>query len=107
MAAWPAHYGRDDEGTALEDFPAVRQHVLRLLPDIARDEVPDDGDRCAFSVVVTDEDGKPIYTATLNWTGLWLLRRSGPRSRALAGADPVSASGAPSPCAKIAFTGSS
>ncbi|MHC2109403.1 DUF6894 family protein [Methylobacterium sp. CM6246] len=65
---------RDDEGTELEDPTAVRQHVLRLLPDIARDEVPEDGDRRTFSVVVTDEDGKSIYTATLNYSGLWLLR---------------------------------
>lgn len=92
---------RDDDGTTLEDLPAVRQHVLRLLPDIARDEVPDDGDRRTFSVVVTDEDGKPIYAATLSYTGPWLLRSSGPRFGALADPEPVSASaaGTPSPCA--------
>lgn len=93
--------GRDDEGTTLVDLPAVRQHVLRLLPHIARDEVPDNGDRPTFSVVVADEDGKPIYTATLSYTGPWLLRSSGPRFGALADPEPVSASaaGTPSPCA--------
>jgi hypothetical protein len=57
---------RDNEGTELEVLAAVRQHVSRLLPDIAHDEVPDDDDRRTFSVVVTDEDSKSIYTATLN-----------------------------------------
>lgn len=65
---------RDDEGTECEELAAVRRHVLHLLPDIARDEVPEDGDRRTFSVHVTDEDGKSVYTATLTFTGLWLLR---------------------------------
>lgn len=65
---------RDDEGTECADLAAMRQEVLRLLPDIARDEVPEDGDRRTFTVLVSDEDGKAVFTATLTFTALWLLR---------------------------------
>ncbi len=48
--------------------------ALRSLPDAAREVIPKDGDRRAFTVLITDEDGHPVYSATLNYTGLWLLR---------------------------------
>lgn len=64
----------DGVGVECADHEAVRREALRLLPDIARDEVPRDGDRRTFAVVVTDEDGRAVYAATLNFTGLWLVR---------------------------------
>lgn len=72
------HDGRkpqhDELGVECSDLEAVRLQAMRTLPEIAKDEVPTDGDRQTFTVMVTDEDGRPVYTAALNFTGLWLLR---------------------------------
>lgn len=65
---------RDDVGTECDNLDAVRAQALRTLPDIAREDIPKDGDRRAFTVLVTDEDGHSVYSATLTYTGLWLLR---------------------------------
>lgn len=65
---------RDDTGTECDDLDAVRMEAIRTLPDVARDEIPKDGDRRTFTVLVTDENGHPVYSATLNFTGLWLTR---------------------------------
>lgn len=47
---------------------------MRLLPDIAREQALHDGDRHTYTVVVTDEDHRPVYSATLSPTGIWLIR---------------------------------
>jgi hypothetical protein len=66
---------RDDHGVELPDLAAVRQHVMRSLPQIASHEIPrDGGDHQSFFVLVTDQDGQPVYSATLTYTGLWLMR---------------------------------
>lgn len=65
---------RDDTGTECPDLETVRQKAIQILPDIAREQIPKDGDRRTFTVLVTDENGHPVYTATLNFTGLWLAR---------------------------------
>lgn len=65
---------RDDTGTECDSLDEVRLQAIRTLPDVARDELPGDGDRRTFTVLVTDEDGRPVYSATLNFTGLWLKR---------------------------------
>lgn len=65
---------RDDTGTECADLDAVRQQAVRALSDIAREEIPKDGDRRTFTVLVTDENGRPVYSATLNFTGQWLMR---------------------------------
>ena len=65
---------RDDEGTECADHDAARLMAIKTLPDIARDEIPRDGDRRTFTVLVTDPDGHPVYSATLNFAGLWLTR---------------------------------
>ena len=64
---------RDEEGTELSDHEAARNSAMKLLPEMARDEVPRDGDRRAFTVVISDADRKAIYTATLSYAGLWLV----------------------------------
>ena len=64
----------DEDGTELPDVEAVRKHAMSVLPKIAADEIPANGDRRHFAVVVTDEDGHSVYSATLTYTGLWLLR---------------------------------
>ena len=64
---------KDDEGTDLNNFESVRMEAMRVIPEIARHEVPRDGDRQAYTVLVTDEDGVSVYSATLTFAGLWLL----------------------------------
>lgn len=63
---------KDSEGTEFASVDMVRTEAMEALPDIAKDEVPRDGDRQAFAVLVTDENGKPVYSATLTFAGLWL-----------------------------------
>ena len=65
---------RDDEGVVLPDMSAVRAKAMTILPKIAADEIEGDSDRHHFTVLVSDEDGKAIYSATLTYTGVWLLR---------------------------------
>ncbi|MEA1835273.1 hypothetical protein U8607_24685 [Methylobacterium durans] len=65
---------RDDIGTELPALEDVRKAAQELLPDIARDEIPEDGDQRAIVVLVTDENGRPVYSASLNYSGLWLSR---------------------------------
>lgn len=64
----------DEAGVEIATIDSVRTHTRRLLPDVAREELKAEGDRRTITVLVTDEDGRPVYTATLNYTGLWLLR---------------------------------
>ena len=64
----------DEDGTELPNVEAVRKAAMDLLPQVAADEIPADGDRRHFTVLVTDEGGHPVYSATLTYTGLWLLR---------------------------------
>ena len=66
---------RDKVGTECADLDAVRIAAMKVLPDIAREDIPKDGDRQMFTVVVRDEDGRAVYTATLNFSGLWLVDR--------------------------------
>lgn len=63
---------RDDEGTECADFEAARREAMISLPDVARWEIPADGDRQTYTVIVRDEAGTPVYTATLTFTGLRL-----------------------------------
>ena len=63
---------KDEEGQELPDLPSVRKTVLSLLPDIAREVMPDDGDRHDVILDVHDATGMVIYTATLSLIGRWL-----------------------------------
>ena len=65
---------RDDTGTECADDEAARKLAIKALPDIARDEIPRDGDRRAFIALIRDEDGRPVFSATLSYTGVWLNR---------------------------------
>lgn len=65
---------RDDAGTECADIEEVRRVAKRLLPDIARENIPQDGDRHIYTVLVTSEDGQPIYSAVLSFAGVWLVR---------------------------------
>lgn len=62
----------DMEGQELSDDAAVRREAMRALPEIARDAIPKDGDKQGYNVVVTDESGRSVYSATLSYAGFWL-----------------------------------
>lgn len=65
---------RDDTGTECAGDDAARKFAIHTLPNIASDEIPEDGDRRHFIVLVRDEDGQPVFSATLSYTGAWLNR---------------------------------
>ena len=62
----------DDEGSDLHSFEAARTEAIRTLPQVAADEIPENGDQQHYAVVVRDESGRTVYTATLVYTGLRL-----------------------------------
>lgn len=64
----------DDTGVECADLDSVRKEAMRTLPDIAREDIPKDGDRRTFTCLVTSEDGKPVYSATITYAGMWLQR---------------------------------
>ncbi|WP_210248953.1 hypothetical protein, partial [Methylobacterium sp. WL64] len=49
---------------------AARSMALSALPDMVRDRMPV-GDQGTFRVIVRDENGMEIYTATLTLVGEW------------------------------------
>ncbi|TXM89585.1 hypothetical protein FV222_26465 [Methylobacterium sp. WL103] len=65
---------RDDVGTVCADLQAAALEAKRLLPAIAVNDIPNDGERQTITVVVTDEDGQAVYSAALTFVGTWLLR---------------------------------
>ena len=65
---------RDDEGHDLPDVQAARVAALDVLPDMARDKMPD-GDRRTFVASVRDDQGAIIYIATLSLKGEWRSTR--------------------------------
>jgi hypothetical protein len=65
---------RDDVGTECAHLQAAIRHAKRLLPEIASDEVPQGGDRHSYTVLVTDETGQSVYSASLSFVGLELFR---------------------------------
>lgn len=65
-------FQRDGDGTECADFEAARREAMIALPEISRWTIPTDGDKQAFTVLVRDESGAVVYTATLTFAGLRL-----------------------------------
>ena len=65
-------FERDEEGTDCSDFEAARVQAMATLPEIGRREIPRDGDQQAFTVLVRNETGSIVCTATLTLAGLRL-----------------------------------
>lgn len=65
-------FSRDSVGSECDGMEGIRYEAMRSLPAIARDEIPKDGDKQAFTVLVRDGDSQTVYTATLTFAGLWL-----------------------------------
>ena len=60
----------DNFGIELDDDEEARQQAISLLPEIAREELPN-GDFHAFTVKARNEDGTVVYEASLTLTGKW------------------------------------
>ncbi|TXN80291.1 hypothetical protein FV234_17525 [Methylobacterium sp. WL8] len=65
---------RDDVGVECADLQSVALAAKKILPAVAKDEVPKGSELQSVMVLVTDEDGRPVYSAALTYTGNWLLR---------------------------------
>ena len=59
---------RDEFGVDLSGFDEARDQAGALLPDIARDELPD-GELHTFACWVRDERDRVIYKGTLTYHG--------------------------------------
>jgi hypothetical protein len=62
----------DDVGVELENPEQARREARQSLSDIAGDELTEGGEFRSFVILVRDGRQTPIYTASLNYTGLWL-----------------------------------
>ena len=56
---------RDDQGKEYPDLDAARSAAVTVLPDMARDELPD-GDARTFLAIVRDADGRLLLQAGLS-----------------------------------------
>jgi hypothetical protein len=56
---------RDDTGTSFQGVNEARAAAIKLLPDVAHEELPD-GDQHVFSVRLRDESGRYLFHATLS-----------------------------------------
>ena len=65
---------RDNEWIELPDPDGAARHVKKVLPEIAAHEVHKDREHQACSVLVTDDEGHPVYSAAVTYTGTWLIR---------------------------------
>ena len=66
--------GRDYEGVLCANLQAAAKEADALLPAIALNREAEDSERQTISVLVTDEEGHPVYQASLSQVGTWLIR---------------------------------
>lgn len=59
---------RDEFGSECDDFEDARQQCQGLLPDIAREELPD-GELHTISCDVRDESGRVVYRGRITFEG--------------------------------------
>ena len=62
---------RDTDGIDLSGLDEARKEALRVLPDVAREVMPD-GDNRNIVARVRDESGRFVFQATLSLTAEWL-----------------------------------
>jgi hypothetical protein len=66
----------DSRGSELPNAQAARNAAIAILPDVAREELPD-GDRRTFMCKVRDESGNVVFIATLSLVAEWINRGTG------------------------------
>jgi hypothetical protein len=71
---------RDDYGLELHDLEEVRKKAVSILPDVAREELPD-GDRRVFVCQARDESGTVLFMATLSLVAEWIGEARGEPSQ--------------------------
>lgn len=57
---------RDDTGVDLPGIEAAKDEASKVLPEIAREKMPD-GSRRDFTIEVRDETGRPVIRAGLSF----------------------------------------
>lgn len=62
----------DEDGIELHHPRDVRNHAIAVLPNLARDVLPD-GDRREFTVTVRDDGNRSIFRASLSFRAGWLI----------------------------------
>jgi hypothetical protein len=65
----------DDAGLECANFDEVRREARRVLPEIAKEVLPEDGDHHTITVRVRDEQHETVYTATLAFNGVVMKDR--------------------------------
>jgi len=65
----------DLNGVELPDLAEARKNAIAILPDLAREELPD-GDRRVFVCQARDESGKVVF-ATLSLVAEWVGHQAG------------------------------
>ncbi|MFK5597953.1 DUF6894 family protein [Methylobacterium sp. HMF5984] len=63
---------RDPVGQECEGPDEVRSEAMHALPAIAKEKVPKDGNKQAYTILVRNERNVTVYTATLTFAGIWL-----------------------------------
>ena len=62
---------RDERGAEADSLSEVREAAIAVLPDMAKDVLPD-GDHRFFSVNVRDENDQVIFRASLAFNAHWV-----------------------------------
>ena len=65
------HFVRDITGHEFEDVDAARSAASAVLPDMARDVLPD-GDARTFLAIVRDDQHRTLLQASLSLSVVWL-----------------------------------
>lgn len=63
---------RDTIGIERTDQVNIHHEAMRVLPEVAKGEIPKDGQQQAYAVHVRNERNITVYTATLSFAGIWL-----------------------------------
>ena len=66
----------DEIGTECRDIEEVRFQARKVLPEIAREVLPENEDHHTIRVIVRDEANEVVYTATLIFSGQIMQNRS-------------------------------
>ena len=64
---------KDDVGTDCPDLEQAHLTAVRLLPDVARDELRMEDGRRMFTVILRDEQRRPLFVASLTFSPIWLV----------------------------------
>ncbi len=61
----------DDQGSVMDGQETARSQAIVFLSEIVKDSLPD-GEHRRFVVIAREENGQPIYQASLEFRGGWM-----------------------------------